>query len=125
MGNAERPSVQFGVPALCLIEAATGADDHARAMLTILTEHADATPLPLDGADWRQVAAAAELLGNVPRACAALPVAQGRVPLTRHPHSPAGHNTRGTVTSTGRNSGAPDTPDLRANLARSGRSTNW
>jgi hypothetical protein len=69
---------QFGVPALCLIEAATGADEHALAMLDLLTGHPDAALLPLDPDQWRHTAAAAALLGSIARASAALPVAHRR-----------------------------------------------
>jgi hypothetical protein len=45
-----------------------------------------------------------------------------RLPGIRTPTG--GHNARATLTPTGSQFGGPDTPDLRANLARSGRSTN-
>ena len=37
---------------MCLIEAATGADEHAKAMIAILVEHPGAALLPLQGSDW-------------------------------------------------------------------------
>lgn len=79
IGEFSDEGVQFGLPALCLIEAATGADEHGLSMLDILTGHPDAELLPLYGDDWRHVAAAADLLGGIARASAALPVAQGDV----------------------------------------------
>jgi len=77
IGEFSDEGVQFGLPALCLIEAAAKADDQTLAMLDILTRHADAVGLPLDLDDWRQLAAAAELLGSIAHASAALPVAYG------------------------------------------------
>jgi hypothetical protein len=77
IGEFSDEGVQFGVPALCLVEAAIGADQHAVGLLTILAEHADAECLPLDPAQWPRLAAAAQLLGAVHRACASLPVALG------------------------------------------------
>lgn len=74
IGEFSDEGVQFGLPILCLIEAATGADEHAHAMIAVLTEHPAAAALPLDTADWRRLAAATELLGGPARACAALPV---------------------------------------------------
>ncbi len=78
IGEFSDEGAQFGVPVLCLIEAARGADKHARSLLTILTEHPHAEWLPLNEAQWDQVAAAADLLGTISRACAALPVAYGQ-----------------------------------------------
>ncbi len=75
IGEFSDEGAQFGLPALCLIEAAVGADDHALALLTILCDHPDAEWLPLDQADWQLLGAAADLLGSVARASAALPVA--------------------------------------------------
>jgi len=77
IGEFSDEGAQFGIPVLCLIEAARGADKHARSLLTILAEHPDAEWLPLDETQWDQIAAAADLLGTVARACAALPVAYG------------------------------------------------
>jgi hypothetical protein len=78
IGEFSDEGAQFGIPALCLIEAARGANKHARSLLTILAEHPDAKWLALDEAHWEQLAAAADLLGTVARACAALPVAHGQ-----------------------------------------------
>jgi hypothetical protein len=78
IGEFSDEGAQFGIPALCLIEAARRADKHIRSLLTILAEHPDAEWLPLTEAHWEQIAAAADLLGNVARACAALPVAHGQ-----------------------------------------------
>ena len=77
IGEFSDEGVQFGIPVLCLIEAARGVDEHARSLLTLLAEHPDAELLPLDELRWHQIAAAADLLGTVSRACAALPVARG------------------------------------------------
>ena len=78
IGEFSDEGARFGVPVLCLIEAATGAGEHARSLLAILTGHPGADWLRLDETQWRQVAVATDLLGSVARACAALPVAHGR-----------------------------------------------
>ena len=79
IGELSDEVVQFGLPTLCVIEAATGADDDTAAVLAILTDHPHAEWLPLHQHEWRRVAAAAHLLGSVARACAALPVTDGQV----------------------------------------------
>jgi hypothetical protein len=77
IGEFSDEGVQFGIPVLCLIESARDIDKHSHSLLTILAEHPDAIWLPLDETQWDQIAAAADLLGTVARACAALPVAHG------------------------------------------------
>ncbi|MGN9908415.1 hypothetical protein ACTMTJ_12795 [Phytohabitans sp. LJ34] len=79
--------VRFGLPVLCFVEAAHGADKEAMSLLAVLGEHQFAEWLPLDGGQWREVAAAAHLLGTVGRACAALPVAHDEAVyvVTAHP----------------------------------------
>src|SRR5262249_30556173 len=69
--------VRFGIPALCLVEAAVGVDGYASALLNVLAEHRHAVLLPLDGSHWHQVVTAVELLGTIARACAALPATHG------------------------------------------------
>jgi len=79
--------VRFGLPALCFVEAAQGADKDAFSLLAVLGEHEFAEWLPLHGDQWREVASAAHLLGTVARACAALPVAHDEAVyvVTAHP----------------------------------------
>jgi hypothetical protein len=95
IGEFSDEGVRFGIPALCLIEAATDTDDHAAAILAVLTEHPDAEWLPLDHHDWLRVAAGAHLLGSVARACAALPVVhrQADYLVTAEPHNYPGIRT--------------------------------
>jgi hypothetical protein len=78
IGELSDEGARFGLPVLCLIEAAQGADKHASSLLTVLSEHPDAQWLPLDSEQWRHIAAAADLLGTIANACAALPVAHGQ-----------------------------------------------
>lgn len=78
IGELTDEGAQFGIPVHCLIEAATGADHQAAALLGVLIEHPNAEWLPIDPGQWRQVAAAAELLGTASRAYAALPVVLGQ-----------------------------------------------
>jgi hypothetical protein len=95
IGEFSDEGVQFGVPALCLIEAATDANDHATAILAILTEHQHAEWLPLDQHEWRRGVTAAHPLGSVARACAALPVVhrQADYLVTAEPDSCPGIRT--------------------------------
>jgi len=55
----------------------------------------DAVWLPLDRDQWRPVAAAADLLGSIARACAALPVVLGQADylVTAEPDAYPGLNT--------------------------------
>jgi hypothetical protein len=78
IGEFSDEGAQFAIPAVCMLEAATGADEHAASLLTILDQHPDAVWLPVDRDQWRRVAVAADLLGGIGRACAALPVVHGR-----------------------------------------------
>ncbi|MFC0527230.1 hypothetical protein [Phytohabitans kaempferiae] len=78
IGEFSDEGARFGLPVLCLVEAAKGADEEARSRLTILGKHPDAEWLPLDGTQWREIAAAADLLGTIARACVALPIAHGQ-----------------------------------------------
>jgi hypothetical protein len=97
IGEFSDEGTAFGVPALCLVEAATGAAEHARSLLAVLTEHPHAELLPLDPAQWQRIAAAAGLLGSVSRACAALPVALGQADyaVTAEPDAYPGIDTIG------------------------------
>jgi hypothetical protein len=74
IGEFSDEGAQFGLPVLCLVEAATGASPHALAMLNLLTHHSGAELLPMDVGQWHRTATAATLYGSTARACAALPV---------------------------------------------------
>jgi hypothetical protein len=97
IGELSDEGVQFGLPALCLIEAASDANDHTSDVLAILAEHPSGAWLPLDHLDWRRMAAAAHLLGSVARACAALPVIHDHVDylVTAEPEAYPGLNVIG------------------------------
>lgn len=78
IGELTDEGAHFGIPMHCLIEAAQGADRQAAALLGVLTGHPNAEWLLIEPRQWRQVVAAAELLGSASRAYAALPVAMGQ-----------------------------------------------
>ncbi len=95
IGEFSDEGAGFGLPVVCLIEAATGASPQALAMLDLLTHHADAQILPMLPGQWRRAATAATLYGSTSRACAALPVIDedaGYV-ITADPHSYPGIDT--------------------------------
>jgi hypothetical protein len=89
--------VGFAVPAVCLVEAAGRAKDDRWPVLNLLAVHPHCVLLPLAGEDWRSVAAAARLLGDLGRATAALPVArdQALYVLTAEPDAYRGLATIG------------------------------
>jgi hypothetical protein len=68
--------VDFGVPVLCLVDAAGNVKDERWHVLQLLASHPHCALLPLLSTDWRAVAAATRLLGDAGRATAALPVAR-------------------------------------------------
>jgi hypothetical protein len=74
IGEFSDEGAQFGLPVLCLIEAATAASPQALSMLNLLTHHSDAELLDLSADLWHRAATAATLYGSAARACAALPV---------------------------------------------------
>ena len=74
IGEFSDEGAQFGLPVLCLAEAATGANPQILAMLNLLTHHSHAEILPLRTDQWQRTATAAALYGTTSRACAALPV---------------------------------------------------
>jgi len=86
---------RFSVPALCLVEAAAGATPDQVELLRVLAKHPCCTVLPLASSDWQQVASAAQLLGTLGRAAAALPVASGLAlyVVTHEPDAYAGIET--------------------------------
>ena len=95
IGEFSNEGAQFAIPAVCMLEAAAGADDQAAALLAVQDEHPDAVWLPVDRDQWRHIAAAAHLLGGIGRACAALPVVLGRADyvLTAEPDAYLGLRT--------------------------------
>ncbi|MBO0883782.1 MAG: hypothetical protein J2P17_26290, partial [Mycobacterium sp.] len=74
IGQLSDEGVQFGLPALCLIDAAIGATARDLAMLNLLTHHTAAALMPLDTDQWQRIAAASSLYGATGRACAVIPV---------------------------------------------------
>lgn len=95
IGEFSDEGVQFGIPAVCMVEAARGADSQAVALLAVLDGHPDAVWLPVDRDQWGHLAAAAHLLGGIARACAALPIAlrQADYIVTAEPDAYPGLNT--------------------------------
>jgi hypothetical protein len=87
----------FGLLALCLYEAADRVKEDRWPLLDLLAAHPYCTALPLPVDDWRPVAAAAQLLGDLGRATAALPVArdQALYVLTSEPDAYGGLPTIG------------------------------
>jgi hypothetical protein len=77
IGEFSDEGAQFGLPVLCLIEAAAGADPRTLAMLNLLTHHTDAALLPLATDQWQQAATASSLYGTTARASAVLPIIDG------------------------------------------------
>jgi hypothetical protein len=67
----------FAVPVVCLLAAVGRVTEDQQPMLDALAGHLYGVVLPLTPTEWRQVAAAALLLGDLGRACAALPVVSG------------------------------------------------
>jgi hypothetical protein len=70
----------FAVPDLCLIEAAQRLDADQWPALTLLVAHSQCVRLELP-ADWRDVAAAARMLGGTHRAAAMLAAVDHRAYL--------------------------------------------
>jgi hypothetical protein len=96
IGEFSDEGARFGLPVLCLIEAAAGADPRTLAMLGLLTHHTEAVLLPLATEQWQQAAAAAaSLYGTTARACAVLPVIDGSADyvMTAEPNSYPGIDT--------------------------------
>jgi hypothetical protein len=94
IGEFSDEGARFGLPVLCLIEAAAGADPRTLAMLGLLTHHTDAVLLPVTTEHWQQ-AAAASLYGTTARACSVLPVIDGSADyvMTGEPDSYPGIDT--------------------------------
>jgi hypothetical protein len=95
IGEFSDEGARFGLPVLCLIEAAAGADPRTLAMLGLLTHHTEAVLLPVATEQWQQAAAAASLYGTTARACAVLPVIDGSADyvMTAEPDSSPGIDT--------------------------------
>ncbi|OLB81468.1 MAG: hypothetical protein AUI14_03260 [Actinobacteria bacterium 13_2_20CM_2_71_6] len=74
IGEFTDEGAQFGLPVLCLVEAATDASPQTLAMLNLLTHHSHAEILPLRPDQWQRTATATAFYGTASRACAALPV---------------------------------------------------
>ncbi len=77
IGEFSEESAQFGLPVLCLINAAIEATPHTLSMLHLLTHHNDGQLLALDSDAWQRTATASTLYGTPDRACAALAVIDG------------------------------------------------
>jgi hypothetical protein len=74
IGEFSDEGARFGLPVLCLVEAATDANPQILAMLNLLTHHSHAEILPLRPDQWQRIATAATFYGTTSRACTALPV---------------------------------------------------
>jgi hypothetical protein len=78
IGEIADEGAGFAVPVVCLLAAADRVTADQQPMLDVLASHPHAIVLPLISARWRRVSAAGSLLGDVGRACAALPVVSGK-----------------------------------------------
>ncbi|MBO0867826.1 MAG: hypothetical protein J2P15_04600 [Micromonosporaceae bacterium] len=97
IGEFSDEGAQFGLPVLCLAEAATSASPHTLRMLNILTHHPDAVILPVEADQWQDAATGSTLYGTLARGCSALAVATGRADyvITAEPHAYPGIDTIG------------------------------
>jgi len=86
LAELEFEGVRAALPLLCLIEAGTTVKDQR--LLDVLAEHPVIGLAEMEFAGWRQISAAATILGTIGRACAALPVVRGQAGyvLTADPH---------------------------------------
>jgi hypothetical protein len=77
IGEIADEGAGFAVPVVCLLAAADRVAEDQQPMLDALAGHPHGVVLPLAPLGWRRVAAASSLLGDLGRACAALPVVSG------------------------------------------------
>jgi hypothetical protein len=68
IGEFSDEGAQFGLPVLCLVEAATDASPQILAMLNLLTHHSAAEILPRRPDQWQRTAAAVTFYGTTSRA---------------------------------------------------------
>jgi hypothetical protein len=77
IGEIADEGAGFAIPVVCLLSAADRVAADQQPMLDALANHPTGIVLPLAPAGWRRVAAASSPLGDLSRACAALPVVSG------------------------------------------------
>jgi hypothetical protein len=77
IGEIADEGADFAVPVASLLAAAGQVRADQQPMLDALATHPHGVVLALAPSGWRRVAAASSLLGDLGRACAALPVVSG------------------------------------------------